>query len=142
MKDIGASIRAIYSALLTGITYGGAGVPFYDEEPLVSTPDHYIVLLGITQIPDNNDQHFVSNAIVTLDIVSKANMQISRAAVDNISGQILEILLPQAYVDRTDADFQVMIRDVTSPGYVRAQKGSIHIIRKILNFNNHLIQKQ
>ena len=140
MKDIAASIRAIYSALLGGLSYGGVNVPFYDAEPLVSTPEAYVALLSITQIPTNNDQHFVSDAIVTLDVVTKANMVIDRNAVDNISNQVLEALLPTAYQDQNDGVFQVMVRDASSPGYLRSQIGSVQTVRKILNFNNHLVQ--
>jgi hypothetical protein len=141
MKDIGASIRSIYSTLLAGITYGGNSVPFYDAEPLVTTPDNYIVLNAMDQSDANNDQRFVSEVIVTLDVVTKANMLNSRAAVDAISNSVLQALLPNQYIDHEDADFQIMITRARSPGYIHTQDGTVHINRKILRIVNRLNQQ-
>jgi hypothetical protein len=141
MKDIGATIRTVYTSLLGAITYAGQAVPFYTAEPFETTPNFFIVLQNIEQSEENNDQRWVSNATVTLDVITKQNMANSRDAVDNIAGQILTALLPNTYVDRSTADHQVMIRSVTSPGYVGSQNGSVRIQRKILIIDNHLIQK-
>jgi hypothetical protein len=142
MKDIGRTISTIYSTLLGSITYGGKAVPFYTEEPWKTTGDNFIVLLNIEHTPDNNDQRFVANATVTLDVVTKQSNNNSRAAADGIASAVLQALLPGTYVDREDADFQVMIRDARSTGYIRSQNGSTNINRKILTINNHLTQKQ
>jgi hypothetical protein len=141
VKDIGASIRSVYSSLLAGITYDGKAVPFFTEEPYVTVPGNFIVLLAIDQDEQNNDRRFVTNAVVTLDIVTKGNMKNDRTAVDAISSSVLQALLPDTYVNRNTTDFQVMIRSCSSPGYIHAIDGTIHIQRKILRINNHLIQK-
>lgn len=140
MKDVGAALRTLYSTLLAAVTYGGQPVPFYNEPPLHTTPDNYILLSDINQQPTNNDQHYVSDVQVTLDIVTKANMRIDRDAADAISNTILGVLLPNTNTDRVTADFQIGVRDVTSPGYIRGQNGSVHTVRKILIFNNHINQ--
>jgi site-specific recombinase len=141
VKDIGASIRSLYSSLLAGITYDGKAVPFFTEEPYVTTPGAYMVLLSVDQDSENNDRRFVNNAIVTIDIVTKGNMKNDRSAVDSIANSVLNALLPDTYVDRDTTDFKVMIRSASSPGYIHAMNGTVHVNRKILRINNHLIQK-
>jgi len=141
MKDIGATIRTVYTSLLSAITYGGQAVPFFTAEPWATTPDYFIVLQNIEQGEENNDQRYVTNATVTLDVITKQNMANSRDAVDAIADQILAALLPGTYVDRSTTDHQVMIRSVSSPGYISSQNGSVRIQRKILIIDNHLIQK-
>lgn len=141
MKDIGATIRTVYTSLLGALSYGGQAVPFYTAEPWATTPDFFVVLQNIEQGEENNDQRWVTNATVTLDVITKQNMANSRDAVDDIANQILVALLPNTYVDRETADHQVMIRSVSSPGYIAGQSGSVRIQRKILIIDNHLIQK-
>ena len=141
MKDTGATLRSVYSSLLGAISYGGKSVPFYAEEPMNTVPDNYIVLTSIDSIDQSNDARFVHDITVTLDIVTKMNMKNSREAADSISNSVLNALFPTPYVDRETADFQVMIRQSTSPGYIRDVDGSANRIRKILRITNHLIQK-
>jgi hypothetical protein len=138
MKDIGASLRTIYGTLLSAITYGGSDVPFYDHEPYVTTPKNYIFFQGYNFGSDNNDQHFVSEGTVTLQVVTKSNMKNDKTACDAIANSVLQALLP--YVDRFDAYFQIEITGAELPGDIHSQDGTVHINRKILNINNRLNQ--
>ena len=141
MKDIGASIKTIYSTLLSGITYNSVAVPLYTEEPFETTPDNYIVLLSTDQNENNNDQRFANEVVQTIDIVTKENMRNSRTAVDAISNSVLQALLPSSFVYREDSDFEIFIISASSPGYIHTQDGSIHINRKLLRIVNRLTQK-
>lgn len=141
MKDTGQALQTLYSSLLSGITYNGKAVPFFTEEPFSAAPDYYIVFSGTDSTDQSNDNRFVHDVVVTLDIVTKTNMKNTRAAADAISNSILAILFPNSYVDRSTTDFTVMIRTMSSPGYLRDVDGSANIVRKILRITNHLIQK-
>lgn len=140
MKDTGV-IRSFYSSLLTGITYNSVSVPVYTEEPFATVPDYYIVITSVDQNPDNTDSSWASEVVVTLDVVTKQNMQNSRAAVDSISNSVLNVLLPNSFVVRADSDFQLFIINVSSPGYLHSQDGTIHINRKILRVLNRITEK-
>lgn len=140
MKDIGASLRTIYGTLLSAITYGGSDVPFYDHEPYVTTPSNYIFFQGYNFGNDNNDQHFVSEGTVTIQVVTKRNMKNDKSACDAIANSVLQALLPQPFVDRFDADFQIQILSAEQPGDIHSQDGTVHINRKILTINNRLNQ--
>jgi hypothetical protein len=140
MKDIGV-IRSLYASLLSGITYNGQGVPVYTEEPFATVPDYYIQVSSVDQSPDNTDASWSSEVVVTLDVVTKQNMQNSRAAVDTISGSIMAVLLPNSFILQGNTDFQLFIISVSSPGYLHEQDGTIHINRKILRFFNRITEK-
>lgn len=140
MKDIG-QIRGVYSGLLSAITYNSVSVPVYTEEPFVTCPDNYIVLLSTDQTDKSNDTRWSHEVIQTIDIVTKSNMKNNRDAVDSISYSVLDALLPDSFVERFSTDFKIHIINASSPGYIHTQDGSIHINRKILRIVNHLIQK-
>jgi hypothetical protein len=140
MKDAAASIRTLYTTLLAGITYGGKSVPFYDGEPYETTPENYIFLQSTSFGEDNNDQHFVSEGTVTLQIVTKQNMRNSKDACDGIASSVLGVLLPHPFVDRFDADFQIQILSAGLPGDLHSQDGTVHINRKILTINHRINQ--
>jgi hypothetical protein len=140
MRDHGKDIRDLYSTLLASITYAGKSVPFYDAEPFESVPENYIVLASMDSSDVGTDNSFNHEVTVTLDIVTKANMRNNRDAVDEIANSVLQVLFPDPYVDRLTSNFQVMIRTVTSPGYLRDEDGPVQIQRKLLRINNHLTQ--
>jgi hypothetical protein len=141
MKDIGASVRAAYATLLSGITYNSKSVVFYDDEPFETVSDYHIVLTSIDQTNAGTLTSWAHDVVVTLDVVTKENMRNSRAAVDAISQLVTQALIGNYHKLVENADFQVHIFGASSPGYLHEQDGTVHINRKILRINNRLTQK-
>ena len=141
MRDFGATIRNIYTGLLSGLTYDGQSVVVYGSEPYVTTDDNYVVLTAVDATQKNNDQTFVSEAVVTIDIVTRQNMANDRSVADNISDQILQALLPNSYADQTDSLFRVQIIYAEGAGYLHESDGTISVNRKFLRIFNRIIQK-
>jgi hypothetical protein len=136
MKDIGSTIRTVYTSLLA-VTYNGQSVPFYSGEPYETTPENYIYINSIDQAQDNNDQRYANEVVVTLDVVTKTNMANDKTAVDSISNSVLTAVVGQI-VDTVD--FQVHIINATS-NYLHQQDGTIHINRKLIRIFNRITQK-
>jgi len=139
MKDPAESITNIYAGLLGGLTYGGQAVPFFTSEPWQTVPDYFVTLQNIEMSPENDDARFRSVATVTLDIVTKMTGQNTRTQANAIATQILQALLPGT--GHQDGDFDVWIREASSPGFLHSQKGPVNINRKILNIDNYITEK-
>ena len=139
MKDPAATISNIYASLLGALSLGGQPVPFFTEEPWQTTPTNFVTLQNIQILPSNDDARFRSVATVTLDVVTKGTGGNSRAAANAISTLVLQALLPGT--GHQDGDFDLWIREASSPGYLHSQKGPVNINRKILVIDNYITEK-
>jgi hypothetical protein len=138
MKDTSNSIRVIYVNALNGnLSYNGQDVPVYGQTPFRTTPKNYVVISSITESANNNNQYFGNFVDVVIDIFSEHN-----GVVDNISSQILNILIPDTAVDGfSDADFVVYPTARTSSNYLPLQNGDNFVARKIITISNLVNQK-
>ena len=143
MIDTSASIRAIYLAKLNGfLTYDGTNVPVYGNIPFKTPPKRYVIISAITEGANNNNQVFMNEVIVTLDIFAEQYMTNDNAVVDNISSQILNILIPNtAVTDIGDASFSVYPTARTSSRYLPLMSGQNFVARKIITISNLVNQK-
>ena len=90
----------------------------------------------------NNNQQFISNVDVTLDIFCEQYREYDNAAVDSIASQILTLLIPTTGIhDIGDAYFQIYPLSRTSSRYLPLNDGQNFIARKIISINNSIIQK-
>jgi len=143
MKDASNSVRTIYvSALYGNISYNGQDVPVYGQTPFRTTPKNYVVISSITETAVNTNQSFGNNVDVVIDIFSEQYRIYDNAVVDNIAGQILNILIPDTAVDGfDDADFEVFPTARTSSTYLPLQNGDNFVARKIITISNLVNQK-
>jgi uncharacterized protein YoxC len=143
MKDCSNNIRVQYLSKLSGnITYGGKSVPVYGTDTFQTVPQNYIIIGDITETADNNNQLFVTEADVVIDIFSEQYMTRNNSIIDDIADQILTLLIPTTGVqDIGDAEFQIYAKARTSSRYLTMQEGNNFINRKILIINNSIIQK-
>ena len=143
MKDCSNNIRVQYLSKLSGnITYGGKTVPVYGTDTFQTVPQNYIIIGDITEAADNNNQLFVTEADVVIDIFSEQYMTRNNSIIDDIADQILTLLIPTTGVqDMGDAEFQIYAKARTSSRYLTMQEGNNFINRKILIINNSIIQK-
>lgn len=143
MKDAANSVRTIYVNALNGnIIFNGVDVPVYGQTPFRTTPKNYIVISSITETANNNNQYFGNNVDVVIDIFSEQYRTYENSVVDNIAGQILNILIPDTAVDGfSDADFEVFPTARTSSTYLPLQNGDNFVARKIITISNLVNQK-
>jgi len=143
MKDASNSVRTIYVSALNGnISYNGQDVPVYGQTPFRTTPKNYVVISSITETAINTNQSFGNNVDVVIDIFSEQYRIYDNAVVDNIAGQILNILIPDTAVDGfDDADFEVFPTARTSSTYLPLQNGDNFVARKIITISNLVNQK-
>jgi hypothetical protein len=143
MKDAANSVRTIYVSALNGnISYNGQDVPVYGQTPFRTTPKNYVVISSITETAVNTNQSFGNNVDVVIDIFSEQYRVYDNAVVDNIAGQILNIIIPDTAVDGfDDTDFEVFPTARTSSQYLPLQNGDNFVARKIITISNLVNQK-
>jgi uncharacterized protein YoxC len=143
MKDCSNNIRVQYLLKLNGnISYGGKNVPVYGTDSFQTVPQNYVIIGDITETADNNNQLFITQADVVIDIFSEQYMTRNNSIIDDIADQILTLLIPTTGVqDIGDAEFQIYAKARTSSRYLTMQEGNNFINRKIITINNSIIQK-
>lgn len=143
MKDCSNNIRVQYLSILNGnISYNGQNVPVYGDDTFQTVPQNYVIIGDITESATNNNQQFVTEADVVIDIFSEQYMTRDNSIVDNIANQILTLLIPTTGIkDIGDSDFQIFAKARTSSRYLAVNDGQNYIARKILIINNSIIQK-
>jgi hypothetical protein len=138
MLDCSQDVRNAYITALNGnITYNSVNVPVYGQTPFETTPQNYIVINGISEISNNNNQRFNNNVDVTIEIYSEQYRTNDLSIVDNISSQILNILMINTSIPvLPNANFQIFPKERTSSVYSSLVKGDNFIARKIITINN------
>jgi hypothetical protein len=79
---------------------------------------------------------------VTIDIFSEQYRTYENSIVDNISSQILNILIPDTSVNGfSDINFEVYPTQRTSSSYLPLRDGENFVARKIITISNLVNQK-
>ena len=143
MFDCSNNVRTAYISALNGnITYNGINVPVYGQIPFVTTPKNYIVIGDITETSDNNNQMFNNIVNVVIDIFSEQYRINDLSIVDNISNQVLNILIPDTAINGIeDSNFTIYPMSRASSRYLSLQNEQNFIARKIITINNLVNQK-
>ena len=138
MLDCSQNIREIYLGVLDGsLLYDNKNVPVYGQTPFETTPQNYVIIGNISESADNNNQRFNNNVDVTIEIYSEQYRTNDLSVVDNISSQILDILIQYPSIISFDnAYWQVLPKARTSSLYSSLQNGEVFIARKIIIINN------
>jgi hypothetical protein len=141
MKNPGKSLRKLYAAALANLTYDGKIVTVYDSYPIETTPDRYVYINAMTYAQVGNNNAFIFDGSVTLDIVCKQYKKIDYDTIDGISTEVLNTLLPFPYSQQEDTDFQFMNPQLSSVNYLIEPDGSYFILRKIIILSQAIFQK-
>jgi len=143
MKDCSNNVRTIYVNALNGnITYNGKDVPVYGQTPFRTTPKNYVVITDINETANNTNNSFQNIVNVNIEIFSEQYRINDLAVVDNIAGQILNILIPDTQIDGfDDSDFEVFPMSRINSLYLSLQDGDNYVARKIITINNLVNQK-
>lgn len=143
MKDCSYNVRTLYVGALNGfLNYNGKNVPVYGQTPFKTPPQYYVVISSITEVANNTNHNFGNTVEVTIDINAEQYRVYDNGVVDNIAGQILNILIPTPNVNGfSDNDFEIYPMARTSSSYLPVQDGDNFIARKIITISNLVNQK-
>ena len=88
--------KAIYDALSGNVTYNSVQVPVYDEKTFVTNTASVFILLSTQQEIgiNDNDCAWVTLSSIDVEIVSKTASEVTKNAIDTISGTVMGIILP------------------------------------------------
>jgi hypothetical protein len=117
-------------------------VPVYGQNPFRTMPQNYVIISSITEVASNTNNSFGNIVDVVIDINSEQYRIYDNSIVDNISSQILNILIPDTKVDGfDDANFEVFPTARTLSTYLPVVNGDNFIARKIITISNLVNQK-
>jgi hypothetical protein len=106
MRDNSKALRV---AIFTALTGNTGGYNMYDEKRKVSATDSTFILFTTQQqTPDvENDCSWISKCSIDIEIINKTGSEVSKNTIDDISNQILQVLLPSVGVTNlTSANLQ------------------------------------
>lgn len=143
MKDSSNNVRTIYVNALNGnLSYNGKDVPVYGQTPFRTLPQNYVIISSITENANNTNNSFQNIVSVDIDIFSQQYRVNDLSVVDNISGQILNILIPiPGIIGFDDSDFEIFPMSRTNSVYLPLYDGDNYVARKIITINNLVNQK-
>ena len=143
MLDCANNVRTLYVAALNGnVSYNGKNVPVYGQVPFGTTPQYYVIISDISEIGVNTNHSFGNNVEVTIDIFAQQYRIYDNSVVDNISSQVLNLLIPNTNVNGfKDAFFEVFPISRSSSTYLPLYDGDNFVGRKIITISNLVNQK-
>lgn len=141
MKNASKAIRDAYATALAGITYNGKAVPVYKMLPVGTLGDYFIELGNIIEVNEQNDNKFIRECIVTLEVVGTQYNYRNYDIVDTIGESVLQTLLATVGGALSDTNFQIGHIQLEDTRYLSETDGSRYVTRKVLQFSQLLIQK-
>ena len=143
MRDSSNNVRTIYVTALNGnLTYNGKDVPVYGQTPFRTTPQNYVVISAISETAANTNHNFGNEVEVVIDIFSEQYRIYENEVVDNIAGQILNILIPDPGVNGfSDTYFEVYPMARINSSYLPLQNGDNFVARKLITISNLVNEK-
>jgi hypothetical protein len=141
MKNAGKSLREAYMAALTGLVYDNKQITVYEFLPIETLPDNYVYINDVNYNQTGNNQLFIFEGTVTIDIVTKQYKKLDYNVADGIGQAVQNAILEYPYSTITDADFQIIAPTIASASYLIEPDGATFLIRKLIRFSQSLIQK-
>ena len=143
MLDCSNNVRSIYVTTLNGnISYNGKNVPVYGQTPFGTTPQYYVIIGDINEVANNTNHTFQNQVDVIVDIFAEQYRVYDNSVVDNITSQVLNLLIPTPNVNGfSDANFFVYPTSRTSSRYLPLVNGDNFVARKIITISNLVNQK-
>lgn len=87
--------------LLSGnLSWQGVNVPVSDEKrKLRETAPLYVTFGTQQESPDNTSDAFITDSSIDIEIHHRSEFEVSKDGIDDVSNQILEILMPTPETD-------------------------------------------
>lgn len=86
--------KAAFEALSGNLTYEGGQVPVYDEKLGAETNNIYVLLQSQSTTNSNTFSSFATAGTLVIQVVHKSWDGVTKDVIENITGQILQILFP------------------------------------------------
>ena len=137
MKDVGYSLRkAYYTKLNNAVTVNGNYVPVYDN--VVDTANYpYIQISNISVVDESTKSNFNSNCVVTVQVFTGTDAtSYSKSEVDNISNQVMQLLINRSSLPDASPDFKVITNQLESSSYLESQYQGFYEVRKVIRIRN------
>jgi hypothetical protein len=120
------------------ITSSGKGsYTVFDDLPLETLPQNYIYINAVDYNQVGNNQLYIHDAVVTVDIVTRQYKKIDRDTVDAIAQEVMTALIEGKL---KDSNFQIIDVNLISSRYLTNQDGAYFLTRNILRFQQNLIK--
>lgn len=89
-------LRHACADLLDGnLSWQGVNVPVSDEKRRLGETVNLYVTFGTQQeIPDDTSDAFITTSSIEIQIIDRTEFEVSKDALDSVSNQILDILIP------------------------------------------------
>lgn len=146
MLDAGASLRKAYNSALNGnVTFSGSAVPLVDGKLHENMrEDVYIMFSTQSDTDKPNKNYFATEINLAVLIVNRKEATVQKSVVENISNQVLTIIIPTTTTHGLiiDAPFKITFvkRDNANTQGAKLDDGTF-IIAKEINFRNRIIQQ-
>jgi len=137
MKDVGYSLRKAYFNKLNGmVTVNSAIVPIYDNIP--DTANYpYIQISNINVIDESTKSNFNSNCVVTVQAFTGTDAtSYSKSDADNISNQVMQLLINRSSLPDTFPDFKVITNQFESSSYIENMYQGFYEVIKVIRIRN------
>lgn len=144
MLDTSNAIRSAYLSKLNGnLSIDGRNVVVYGQTPFDTPGEQYAIISSITETPtDENNDKFITQVDVNIDIFVEQYRFYDNSKVDDISNQILNILIPtNTILDIGDANFEIYVIRRSASRYLPLESGQNFVARKIITLRNFVKQK-
>jgi len=137
VKDVGYNLRKAYYAKLNGaVTLNAVAVPVYDNVP-DSANYPYIQVSNVSVVDNSTKSNFNSNCVVTVQVFTGTDgTNYSKADADNISNQVMMLLIDRASLPDASPDFKVITNLLESTGYIESQFDGFYEVRKVIRIRN------
>jgi hypothetical protein len=114
-RDTMKLLRHACRDLLMGLTYNGTPVPVGDEKLKYSdrAANLFVTFGTQTESPDNTSDAFITDSSIDIEINHKTGFEASKDAIDDVSNDIMDILMPTPSTDGFAAQSGVLIQCVT-----------------------------
>jgi hypothetical protein len=137
MKDVDQAILEAFTTALDGnVSYSSSNVPIYCEfNP--NAEDIYIILSTVTGDDNRTKSSFGTNSTILIDIVHKSGTSVSYDVVNNVVGQVLDLIEPTTATSLTSPDPDLRFANVRrlSTNTLTLTSAGNNIMRKLLRYS-------
>lgn len=142
MNTMGKLLDAYWQLLNGSLSYNSTDVPVYKIDAPEDAPLNYVLIYGESETNTGNKRSFAFDTVVIVDIVTQNENVIDNRAVDSIDGQISSLVLSSPAVNNlsTQTGMQILNVEVATTAYIPERDGVNVFYRKVLRYNQRILQ--
>lgn len=142
MLNASKYVRNAYKTALTGLTFNGNSVPILESIITVTMPPNYVEITNVTESNVDNDNKFIREVSVDIEVVTKQYKIQSNDLTDDLAELVINAIIPTIGGNMDSAAFQIGHISLESSRYLHEvdEQGN-YINRKLLTFRQLVTQK-